>query len=83
MFAIVYLGTEQNSLGTWGRCKRPWSELFFFFFFTALKHGADTFFAVSGYVADTFFHYHETKEKLFTDKNAVAALFFTEVADNH
>ena len=35
------LGTGQNLLGAWDRCKRPWVG---HFFFIALKHVADTFF---------------------------------------
>ena len=50
-------------------------------FFIALKHGADTFFAVSSHGSDTFLHYLEANEKIFTEKNAVAAIFFTEIAD--
>ena len=52
--------------------------------FIALKHGADTYFAVSVHGADFFFfHYLEAKEKRFTDGNAVGAIFFTEIADGH
>ena len=43
------LETGQNLLEAWGRCKRQWGE-----HFIALKHGADTFYAVSGHGADTF-----------------------------
>ena len=73
------LGTGQTLLGAWGRCKRPWGG---HFFFIALKHGADTFFEVSSHGSDTFFHYLEVSEKIFTEKNAVAAIFFTEIADS-
>ena len=52
-------------------------------FFIALKHGADTFFAASVHGADTFFHYLEAKEKIFTEENAVGAIFSTEIADGH
>ena len=51
-------------------------------FFIALKHWADTFFAVSSHGAKTFFHYLEANEKIFTEKNAVAAIFFHEIAEN-
>ena len=44
-------------------------------FFTTLKLGADTFFAVSGDKADTFCHYIETKEKLFTEKMQLQLYF--------
>ena len=60
------LGTRQNLLGAWGRCKRPWGG--HYFFFIALKHGADTFFSVSSHGSDTFFHYLEANEKIFTEK---------------
>ena len=66
------LGTR-HLLGAWGRCKRPWGG---YFVFIALKHGADTFFAVSSHGSDTFFHYLEANEKIFTDENAVAAIYF-------
>ena len=72
------LGTGQNLLGAWGRYERPWGG----HFFIALKHGADTFFAVSSHGSDTFFHYHEANEKIFTETNAVGAIFFTEIADS-
>ena len=54
-------------------------------FFIALKHGADTFLLQSPAMGRIhFLHYLETKEKIFTEKkNAVAAIFFTEVADDH
>ena len=67
------LGTGRNLLGAWGQCKRS--------FFIALKHGADTFFAVSSHGLDTFSPYLESSEKIFTEKNAAAAIFFTEIAD--
>ena len=51
-------------------------------FFIALKHGADTVFAVSSHGSDTFLHYLEANEKIFTERNAVAAIFFTEIADS-
>ena len=51
-------------------------------FFITLKHGADTFFAVSSHRSDTFFHYLKANEKIFTEKNAVAAIFVTEIADS-
>ena len=54
-----------------------------FFFFIALKHGADTFFAVSSHGADTFFHYLEANEKIFTETNAGAAIFFNEIVDSY
>ena len=44
-------------------------------FFIALNHGAGTFFAVSSHGWDTFFHFLEANEKIFTEKNAVAAIF--------
>ena len=47
---------------------------------TLLNHVADTFFEVSGHGMDTFFYYLQAKEKIFTDKYAVAAIFFTEIA---
>ena len=51
-------------------------------FFIALKHGADTVFAVSSHGSDTFLHYLEANEKIFAERNAVAAIFFTEIADS-
>ena len=51
-------------------------------FFIALKHGADTFYAVSSHGSDTSFHHLEANEKIFTEKNAAAAIFFTEIADS-
>ena len=66
-------------MGAWSRCKRPCG----YFVFIALKHGADTFFAVSSHGSDTFFHYVEANEKIFTEKkNAVAAIFFTKIAES-
>ena len=50
--------------GHWAGAKGMWRTLVFI----VLKHGADTFFAVSGLGADTFFHYIEDKEKIFTEK---------------
>ena len=35
------LGTGQNLLGAWGRCKRPWIG---YLFFAVSSHGSDTFF---------------------------------------
>ena len=72
------LGTG-HLLGAWGRCKRPWGG---YFVFIALKHGGGYFFAVSSHGSDTFFHNLEANEKIFTEKNAVAAIFFTEIADS-
>ena len=46
-------------------------------------HGADTFSISLKHGADTFFLYLEAKEKIFTEKNAVAAISFTEIADGH
>ena len=65
------LCTGQNLLGAWGRCKTPWDG----HFFIALKHGADTFFAVSSYGSDTFFHYLEANEKIFTEKMQLQLYF--------
>ena len=42
--------------------------------------GRILFFAVSSHGSDTFFHYLEVSEKIFTEKNAVAAMFFTKIA---
>ena len=66
------LGTGQNLMGAWGRCKRQWDEHFFYRF----KAWGGYFFAVSGHGADTFFHYLETKEKLFTEKNCSCSYIF-------
>ena len=53
-------------------------------FIIALKHGADTFFAVSGHGADTLFSLPRSQgEDIYRKKNAVAAIFFTEIADGH
>ena len=51
-------------------------------FFIALKHRVDTFLAVSSHGSDIFFHYLEANGKIITDKNAAAAIFFTEIADS-
>ena len=67
------LGTG-HLLGAWGRCKRPWGG---YFVFIALKHGADTFFAVSSHGSDTFFHYLEANEKIFTEKKIQLQLYFS------
>ena len=72
------LGTGQNLLGPWGRLKRPWGG----HFFIALKHGADTFLQSPAMGRILFFHYLEANEQIFTEKNAVAALFFNEIADS-
>ena len=51
-------------------------------FFYCFKAWGGYFFAGSSHVADTFFHYLEANEKIFTEKNAVAAIFFNEIADS-
>ena len=60
LFSLLATG---HLLGAWGLCKRPWGG---YFVFIALKHGADSFLAVSSYGSDTFFHYLEANEKIFT-----------------
>ena len=72
------LGTGQNLLGAWGRCKRPWGG----HFFIALKHGADNFFLQSPAIGRI--HFSTTLKPMgrYLQKNAVAAIFFTEIADS-
>ena len=51
-------------------------------FFIALKHGANTFFAVSSHGADTFSTTLKPMRRYLQKKNAVAAIFFNEIADS-
>ena len=63
------LGTGQNLLGAWGRCKRPWIGYFFFLQSPAMGR-------------ILFFHYVEAIGKILTEKNAAAAILFNEIADS-
>ena len=70
---IAGMGPVQNAMGRT-------------LFFIALKHGADFFFSfflqspAMGRIL--FFHCLEASEKIFTEKKAVAAIFFTETAES-
>ena len=50
--------------------------------FYCFKVWGGYFFAVSSHGSDTFFHYLKANEKIFIEKNAVAAIFFTKVAES-
>ena len=70
------LGTGQNLLGHGTEAKGHGADTFFIIII-ALKRGAEPFFAVSSHGSDTFFHYLEANEKIFTEKKMPLQLYFS------
>ena len=65
-------------IGGMGPVQKAMGRILFYCF----KAWGGYFFAVSSHGSDTFFHYLEANEKIFTEENAVAAIVFTKIAES-